>query len=71
MVTISQSDDANQEGSGCMSLKQISCDGYEDNDALRMAVNRSSGHLRVHADICVSVLGSASNFAAPSEHNRK
>ena len=54
-----------------VTLKPISCDGHVDNDALRMAVNRSSGHLRVHADICVSVLGSASNFAAPSEHNRK
>ena len=35
-------------------LKPVPCDGYVDNDALRMAVSRGSsaklGHLRVHAD---------------------
>ena len=37
-------------------LRPVPCDGYVDNDALRMAVSRGSsaklGHLRVHADTC-------------------
>ena len=35
------------------------CDGYVDNDVLRMAVSRGSsaklGHLRVHADTCFRI----------------
>ena len=57
-----------------MSLETSSCDGYVDNDALRMAVSRGSsaklGHLHVHADM-FSVLGTASNLAAPGQHDRK
>ena len=41
-------------------LKPVPCDGYVDNDALRMAVSRGSsaklGHLRVHADTCFRFL---------------
>ena len=48
-------------------LKPVLCDGYMDNDALRMAVSRRSsaklGHFRVHADMFL-VPGTASNFAS-------
>ena len=41
-------------------LKPVPCDGYVDNDALRMARSRGSsvklGHLRVHADTCFRFL---------------
>ena len=44
---------------GCR-LKPVPCDGYVDNDALRMAVSRGSsaklGHLRFHADTCFRFL---------------
>ena len=41
-------------------LKPVPCDGYVDNDALRLAVQRGSsaklGHLRVHAGTCFRLL---------------
>ena len=41
-------------------LKPVPCDGYVDNDALRLAVGRGSsaklGHLHVHADTCFRFL---------------
>ena len=41
-------------------LKPVPCDGYVDNDALRLAVHRGSpaklGHLRVHAETCFRLL---------------
>ena len=40
--------------------KQVFCDGYVDNKALRMVVSRGSsakpGHLRVHGDTCFRFL---------------
>ena len=41
-------------------FQPVPCDGYVDNDALRMAMSRGSsaklGHLRVHADTCFRFL---------------
>ena len=55
-----------------VSLKPVSCDGHEDNDALRMAVSRgSSSKLASPCPRRHMFFGSASNFAAPSEHDKK
>ena len=69
MWTSSQSNVARQGSFDACRLKPVPCDGYVDNDALRLAVGRGSSPC-ARLDV-LSFPGAAHNFAQSGEYNRK